>query len=202
MRKLIILTLATILLLSCAYAESEFTFQNIPWLSDVTSVITRLSDCGFITKDRYDFVISNEKSIYIAPNDIINYSPKIDNRYSDICLSLSLEGTICGKIAGYPVKDLIPSFAYNGGMQLISVNVCLIGATYESLENKLNKVYGEGEKIETEDGIRTSIWKSENNTAILLYSEGLDYTLLYGRLDADEILQSCLEADPKDISGL
>lgn len=66
---------------------------------------------------------------------------------------------IKGKIAGYPIKDLILTFAYDGEYKLIAVKVELIKGNYDDLKTKLTKVYGEGEHKETEEGIWSTVWK-------------------------------------------
>lgn len=201
-KKMLAVLMAFILLFSCAYAESEITFHSIPWLSDDVSTLKLLKEAGIISEDYKESTLNSETGSYIVPNEIINYKPELNMQYADVCLSISLAGSVRGKIAGCPVKNVVLSYAYNGSLQLIAVKVELIGTNYESLETKLAKVYGEGEKIETEDGVTTSVWKGENNTAILLYSEGYNYSLIYGRLDAQEILSKCLEEDVEDVSGL
>ena len=120
-------------------------------------------------------------------------------------VTLTIDIAAKGKIAGYPVNDLILTFAYDGEYKLIAVRVELIKGDYDDLKAKLNKVYGEGEHKETEEGIWSTVWKGDNNSAVVLYTlnGGIDYTLMYGRLDAADILQNCLApADPDDVSGL
>ena len=82
--------------------------------------------------------------------------------------------------------------------------VKLINADYESLKEKLVKKYGEGERLYDEEGLESFVWKGDNESCIVLFtkSEGIDYELVYGRLDAEEILANCLVSDPDDVSGL
>ena len=75
---------------------------------------------------------------------------------------------------------------------------------FKSSKEKLVKRYGEGERLYDEEGLEAFVWKGNSEFCIVLFtkSEGIDYELVYGRLDAEEILANCLVSDPDDISGL
>ena len=204
MRKLFSIVISALLMFSFAVAEGEITFKNIPWLSDETTVIQTLTEAGLV-KNGGNSSISQEDKIYIIVDDTDFASPDRVIGADDATYAVDLTEIIKGKIADYPLKNLILTFAYDGEYKLIAVKVELIKGNYDDLKAKLTKVYGEGEHKETEEGIWSTVWKGDNNTAVLLYSdsEGLDYTLMYGRLDAAEILSNCLApADPDDVSGL
>lgn len=205
MKKVFALILAALFLFSFACAEQEITFQNLPWLSDVEEAIRTIKDAGYLRDGADKIGLSNEKAVYITPNDDLNYQPTAFKEYKDYSYSVSLRDYVKGKLAGYPVADIDMAFAYDGQYKLIAVKIDLLNADYAALKEKLTKVYGEGEaKAIVEEGIETIIWKGENNSSVLLYteSEGLDYTLVYGRIDATEILANCLNSDPDDVSGL
>ena len=204
MRKVIGYLTAVILLFGVAVAEREITFNNIPWLSDQLTVIQTLTEAGLV-RDGSGSAVSREDYAYIIVDDTEFASPDRVMGADEVTFANDLAGEVRGKIAGYPVKDIILTFAYDGEYKLIAVKVELIKGNYEDMNTKLTKVYGEGEHKETEEGIWSTVWKGDNNSAVLLYtqSEGFDYTLMYGRLDAAEILSNCLATpDPNDISGL
>lgn len=198
--------IVVMLLFSAAMAEydSEITFQGVPWLSDDETVARSLIEAGFL-RNGTKVDLNHENVSYLLENEVGFFSPDRIYGADEVTFTTALEGSVKGKIAGYSVKDLIFTFAYDGEYKLIAVNVGLIGCEYTILKEKLTKIYGEAETVETEEGIISNVWKGLNNSAILLitYSEGLDYTLMYGRLDAADILSQCLAApDPDDVSGL
>lgn len=203
MRRILAITLATLLVFGIASADT--TFQKIEWLTDEESVVSSLRAAGLLLGNP-ELSLTNEKVVYFVSQEALNYQPTSLPEYKDYCYSASLAENVKGKIAGYPVKDIILSFAYDGEYKLIAVKIELLGADYNTINEKLTKVYGEGEVKTIEDeGIESILWGGEDNTGILLYteSEGLSYTLLYGRTDADEILANCLApGDPDDVSGL
>jgi hypothetical protein len=197
----LLLTIVIILCNSFALAD-EISFLNIPWLSDEVYVSQTLFDKGYIS-EKGD-IYSIDSFCYIKEND--NSIEKVEkNDNQSTCRSSKISEAARGKIAGYPISSIKLSYAYDGKCQLISAEINLIEANYSDILQKLEKVYGEGTEIETELGYKEVIWKGDNNTAVLLYTEndGLDFSLIYGRLDAEEILQNCLApADPDDVSGL
>lgn len=204
MKKLISILLATLFLFSFALAESEITFQTIPWLSDDVSTFQLLEEAGFVRNGVSSLIFKKDDPIYIVVDDMGFSSPDQVSGAEDVTFSVDLDCSVKGKIGGWPVKDLVLTFAYDGSYKLIAVKVDLINASYDDLRGKLNRVYGDGELTTTEEGIDSIVWKGENRSAVVLYtqSEGQNYTLIYGRLDAAEILSKCLETTNDDISGL
>lgn len=204
MRKITGIIIAVLLIFGIASAEVELTFNSVPWLSDEETVYQTLSEAGFL-RDGKGINAPRGEYTYLIVDDTEFVSPDRIMGADEVTYTVDLAGDIKGKIAGYPVKDLILTFAYDGEYKLIAVKVELIKATYNDLKAKLSKVYGEGEHKETEEGIWSTVWKGVNNSAIILYtqSEGFDFTLMYGRLDAADILSQCLAApSPDDVSGL
>ena len=107
---------------------------------------------------RYDFTyrlltISHQDYTYLIVDDTEFVSPDKVTGADDVTFAIDLSGEVKGKIAGYPIKDLILTFAYDGEYKLIAVKVELIKGNYDDLKTKLTKVYGEGEHKETEEGI-------------------------------------------------
>ena len=188
---------------SVAYADTEIIFLNIQWLSNEETVYNDLVEAGFVRSSVNMPDLLDDDPRFINSNSGF-YTPDIIVGVENYAFCMDLKQVIKGKIAGYPINNLKLSFAYDGLYQLLSVTVDLLGATFEDLKTKLTKVYGEGEQTITDEGIESVIWKGANNTGVLLYtqSEGLDYTLMYGRLDAEEILSSCMKTDPDDVTGL
>lgn len=188
------------LLFACATsANAEITFNSVPWLANEETVSAALTNAGM----KAEMITANESAIYLVANEALAYQPTTKPAYSEVCYAKEIP--FAGKVAGFPIRKLILSYAYDGTMKLIAVKVDLIGADYETLRSKLTKVYGEGETNRVdEEGIESIIWKGEKNSGILLYteSEGYDYTFIYGRCDAEALLSDCLKPDPEDISGL
>lgn len=204
--KRIVMLVLSFLVISVASAENtgEITFQSIPWLSNETIVNQSLTENGYL-RDGTRISLSHDRSTYLLMDDMNFVTPDRVMWADDVTFVSDLDGIEKNRIAGYPVKDLILTFAYNGEYKLIAARVELINGNYEDLKAKLTKVYGEAETKGTEEGIWSTVWKGENNSAVVLYtqSDGSSYTLMYGRLDATEILQNCLApADPDDVSGL
>lgn len=206
MKKLVCIILFTVLSCTSALAgdSTDILFQGIPWLSNEEVVLKLLEEKGYY---RYGSTLdfTHENVSYFIADDTGMISPDRTMGMKDISFSVCLlEGSRRGKIAGYPVKELYLTFAYDGEYSLIAVKVELLNAPYDDLKEKITRVYGEGQVSTTEEGICSIVWKGSNNSALLLYtqSDGLDYTLMYGRLDADNILSKCLEAEKDDISGL
>lgn len=187
-----------------AYAETEISFQNIPWLSDDITTMNALKSIGILRDGTQILALSDEESVVIVENEMLNYQPKGLSEYKDYCYSISFHDYVKGKIADCPIKNIILTFAYNGEFELISVKVDLLNIDFVSLKEKLCRVYGEGDEKTLEEGIESIVWKGNNNSGVLLYteSEGYDYQLVYGRLDAEEILKKCTIMDKDDVSGL
>ena len=201
MKKILSVVIILLLVACLASAMAEATFNGVEFLSTDDVVLSTLTEKGFV-KNNAVSAFSNDKNTYLVTNEIFGYQPTYIPNYQDVCYSQTVSHY--GKIAGYPVKELNLTYAYDGEYKLISVKVDLLGADYATLLEKLTKVYGEAEvKASEEEGIFSNIWK-DGETAVVLYteSEGLDYTLVYGRTDAVIILSNCLVSDPDDVSGL
>lgn len=200
MKKIISVVIILLLVVCTVSAMAEVTFNGIEFLSTDDVVINTLVEKGFANGAP---TFSNEINTYLVINEDLGYQPTYVQGYQDVCFSQEVTGR--GKIAGYPVKNLLLAYAYDGSYKLISVKVELIGADYEVMLEKLTKVYGTPDvKVVEEEGITSNIWK-DGETAVLLYTEsdGLNFTLIYGRTDTEDILASCLvTSDPDDISGL
>ena len=201
MRKILSVMLALFLLAIMTTAVAEVTFNSIPFLVSDDEVIAGLIEKGFVRKDT-SFALSNENGTYLVANEILGYQPAFNQSYSDYCFSQHISGF--GRIAGFPVKSMNLTYAYDGVYKLIALKVDMLGANYATLNEKLTKVYGSPDvrRVE-EEGIVSNIWK-DGETSVVLYTEndGYDYTLIYGRTDAEEILANCLVSDPDDVLGL
>ena len=137
MKKIVSVVMALLLVLSITSASAEVTFNGVEFLSTDDVVISTLTEKGFTSGAP---VFSNEKSTYLVINEDLGYQPTYVPTYQDVCFSQIVSGR--GKIAGYPVKNLILAYAYDGSYKLISVKVELLGADYTTLLEKLTKVYG------------------------------------------------------------
>ena len=205
MKKIIAIILLTLLLLNYAFAEEEITFAGIPWLSDDEKTANALSETGFIRNGVSFLELNHDNPFCLMVNDENLVFPYQIANTNDVVLTTDLESLVKGKIAGMPIRNIKLTFAYDGEYKIIAVEVELMNTKYEELKSKLNKKYGDGQKTVSEEDIVSIVWRGANNTAVLLYteSEGSNYTLMYGRLDAAEILQNCLApAAPDDVSGL
>lgn len=201
----LLLTLTMFVFSSFADSEKEITFWGVSWLSDDPKVLQMLKESGCIQTYSENYVLQKDQSSFLIEDSALAYRPDTNSEYEEVCFSISTDSFTRGRIAGYPIKNLILSFAYNGTCRLISVKVEMIGADYNQILDKLIQVYGDGQNNKNDEGISAIMWKGADNSAVLLYteSEGLDYTLMYGRLDAEEILKNCLApADSSDVSGL
>lgn len=202
MKKIFSVIVMLLLVICMTSAMAEVSFNGVEFLSTDDVVLNTLTGKGFAKAGTIS-AFSNDKNTYLVTNEILGYQPTYVPGYQDVCYSQTISGH--GKIAGYPVKELSLAYAYDGEYKLISVKVDLLGADYTTLLEKLTKVYGAAEVMASEEeGIISNIWKN-GETAVVLYteSEGLDYTLMYGRLDATDILSQCLATpDPDDVSCL
>ena len=204
MKRFLCIFIPVLLIFSCAFAssENEITFAGIPWLTQETEVMQTLKEKGYATAEA-SFV--RTKSCYYLTLNTEDEAEQTENgTYSSACITTTLQGAARGKTGGYPIKDILLSYAYNGQTQLIYAEVILQGADYSELKQKLVKVYGDGKEYETALGYQITFWQGANNTGVLLYTydDGLTCNLYYGRTDAEAILAKCLEVDPEDISGL
>ncbi len=194
---------------SFSFAESnnEITFSKIDWLSDKSVVINKMEE--YI---QYGYTFSNpttDQGMFLRKDDQLLARPSMAAQYTGVSFGFSLAGGIEGKIGGYSVSKITFTYAYDGSTsKLVCVKVELNGATCEDLKNKLTKVYGESETRTDDEGLQTIVWTGSDNSCVLLYSidDGETADLIYGRLDAEEILEECTTeiktADPDDVSGL
>ena len=189
--------------LACAEYTNEKTVFGLQWLANDSDVIQHLTEMKMLSIGESTSAMPQEDVLYIISDDATGYRPYREAGYSEVTYGMRIG--IKGKMAGYPIKSANMVYAYDGDYKLIAVKVELLNADYDELKSKLNRVYGEGEYFVSVEGIESLVWKDDNNSAVLLYteSEGINYTLMYGRLDATDILQNCLApADPDDVSGL
>lgn len=204
MKKIICCIVALLYITGFAYAETDITFANIPWLANDSEVFQSLSEAGMIREGETGLSFTNNNPIYIIADDNGFITPDRIAGLELVSFSADLSGKVKGKIAGYPIKKISLSFAYDGEYRLIAVEIELIKASYTDIKTKLTKKYGEGEAKETEEGNTSVVWRGENNSGIILFSQdgGLSYSLVYGRLDAEELLHNCLNSDSDDLTGL
>lgn len=204
MKKLLLVLVVMALLASIAYAESEINFCGISWLENETNTINTLVKKGFIREGMTGIMFTDDNPTYPLVDETGFVSPDYVTGLEDVSFQIKLDKLAKGRIAGYPVKNISLSFAYDGEYHLIAAEVEFINATYEELLGKIASVYGDPAVNGTEEGITSNVWTGDNQSAIILYtqSEGLSFTLMYGRLDAKEILQNCLNYSSDDVSGL
>ena len=197
-RRFALIFLICFLVTQTAIAETEITFQGIPWLSNEKILIDKLNEFGITTsftqlsmkQDRDAFLIIEDDTGFISPDHAFGAD--------DVLYSLSVTGPMKGKMGGYPLKDLKFTLTQDGDFYLLAAQVNLVGATYQDIKKNLTEVYGETTEITTEEEIRYCVWKGDKNSCVLLFTYGNDYTLIYGRLDALNILKKCLNRNDPD----
>lgn len=202
---IIIMVLLMCTFLSNSEAEDkELIFSKIPWLSSEETTIDILKECGYLRSGFEIGAINNDNSTYLTEDESEFVQPVMSKDYNEVALSISLSGYVKGKVAGYPIKNIILCFAYNGDFQLVSVKLEMIGATYSELKEKLMGIYGACEEKKNQLEMISLNWKGADKSCVVLFNENADdsYELIYGRLDAAELLSNCLEIDPNDVSGL
>lgn len=204
MKKTIAIILVAVLCISNAYAEKEVTFLGIPWMSDEDTTIKMLKEGGYIRSGVSTPILSQENMSYLVKDESGFIAPAKITGLENVVFMESLKEMIKGKIAGYPIKDLMLTYVYDGEYRLIAARIELYQAEYIEIKEKLKTVYGEGEEKETEEGIISISWQGDNNSAVLLYTEndGYKYTLMYGRTDVLEIITKTVEKDPENVAGL
>lgn len=161
-------------------------------------------NCGKLDQS-CEVLCKKDQLLYLEENSDGSIERMESKGNNSICRSVKITDAARGKIAGCPVSNIILTYAYDGTYQLIYTELTLLGASYNEIKQKLETVYGEGITYETDMGYQIVSWEGTNNTTVALYTEsdGLDFSLIYGRTDATEILQNCLApANPDDVSGL
>lgn len=205
MRKLVLVLVSFLLVFGSAYAE-EIAFYGIPWLSNDEIVLQKLKDANLVRAGIELLTLSEENIVILSETEALGIQQNNLKKYKGFCYSASLKEETKGRIAGFPVDKLVLNFAYDGEYKLLNIKVDLLNADYDKLKDKLILVYGQGEtKVFDDEGAELTIWKGDNNSAIVLYAERemMNYHLYYGRLDAVEILENCLaNPDSNDLSGL
>ena len=204
MKRFLCIFIPVLLMISCAFAssENEITFAGIPWLAQETEVVRALKEKGYTTAEAVP--MRTESCFYLTMNTEDEAEQTENGTLSSACITTTFQGNARGKAGGYPIKEIVLSYAYDGQTQLIYTEVVLGGADYSDLKQKLGKVYGNGKEFETALGYQITFWQGANNSGVLLYTydDGLTCNLYYGRTDAEIILAKCIEVDPDDISGL
>ena len=209
-RILVICVLFLMMLSQVSYAEQNksIIFHNIPWYSDESTTMTMLSD---ILRPGFDYPhYSYESGIIIQKDEMLNGKPISTKEYSDVILTMSLSSEIQGKIAGYRIKKMVFTYAYDGiSAKLICVNIELYGSSFDDLASKLCCVYGKGIKGFDDSGLLTMMWTGSEDSCVLLYSvdNGDTADIIYGCLNAEQMIQdidniTTDEIDVNDISGL
>jgi len=189
MKKWIIILVFAILLTNIACAE-EITFCNIPWLSNEVVTMNGLKEAGLIRDGISYLSFADITPNYLIENEMGLVLPDHIPEYETITFSSDLSGLVKGRIVGYPIKSIKPTFAYDGEYHLIAIELLLYHAEYESLIKAFSEVYGEPNVIDIDEEFTSNIWKESDESAIVLYTQsgGLRYSLMYGRLDAKTIL--------------
>ena len=206
MRKVVSFIFALVIFSGYAFADEEILFHSVPWMSNEIITRQKLEESGLICGEMHRLPFEQEDFVYLVEYvDTGFICPDYIMGLEKVTYSSDLKKLVKGKIAGYAVENLRLTFAYDGEYKLIAIKVDLLNSSYDDIKTKLTKVYGEGLEMLTDEGISSVIWKGDNDSAVVLYTqgEGLPFDLVYGRIDAVEILKNCLApADPDDVSGL
>ena len=133
-----VISIIVVVLLFISTASAEVSFQKIPWLSNDETVVKALIDAGFL-RGNPELDLTNEKAVFLTKNEDLDYQPTYLAEYKDYSFTATLSDNVKGKIAGYPVKNIIPTFAYDGEYRLIAIIVELINADYTSLKENSQK---------------------------------------------------------------
>lgn len=198
MKKVIVILVILCLVAGNGVAEqTEVQFCNIPWLSNEITSLQMLKFANLCATDESINLIKKGKGNYIVEDSEGIAFYHNDEGNAKITGSIVLNELARGKVAGYPVNEIELTFAYDGTFKLIATRIDLVNAKYDLLKEKLSKKYGTPVITETEEGIESIVWKGNNNSGILLYTQdkGKSYDFVYGRFDAETILQNCLVED-------
>ena len=204
MKKMMALLLAAMMLLgmigtALAYDE-EITWQGIPWGSSVDDVKSLLIEKGFVN-DETEIKLDNGYN-QIFPMDAnggeIGFETIDSTMPYAVTISLDQPNIT---VSGYEVMRICFIFAKTGeDSQLITIGIAFSEkGIYKELQKKFASAYGKGKTKKGVFGTEFTTVIGDNNTAVSLLKASISFneTLLYGKLDGIELLQSNLSAPPE-----
>lgn len=231
MKRWIAMLLVTVLLLNvgCALADvdTEITFQNIPWGSDVLTVYDYVLENGLGTAPtqwnfKNLFQSSRDSFLTFGIGTYLHYDEEQES-YELKSSSSEMIARLLNrwgdpekkKIAGYDFRYIALTFMADETKEsLITIRVELdwqdTSKAYADLQQKLSSVYGEGFHAVSAEGWDYYLWKGANNTAVMLMYNQDNLKLYYGTLDAEQWITDAeaqaetqdQPVDPDDTSGL
>jgi len=227
MKKLACLGLALVLLLcfcpsTLATYDGEILFRNIPWDTDIVSVINRIEDEIQIDPYHYpDYILEHSDVEYFNVSDssfFSNYTFLGENHGYDRNIKVQgnsfiggwpieyIDVTAISKVEnGHVLQDAsqtrIISCSYTFDMGKISD----MGLAYQNLKSKLVSLYGNTDKnLEYYGNVGNyDLWLGDSNTYVCLNFSSYGITLKYGITNALELLQEIDQTSyPYDLFSL
>ncbi|MBQ2952711.1 MAG: hypothetical protein IJE07_04075 [Clostridia bacterium] len=216
MKRMICLLLAGCLLWSAiavAEEKNEITFLDIPWLSDVETVVQQLTEKGYVSESFVaDWYIDWEDGFFFRPEprpETKNVILPESGTYDAVQAELGVPSyELHKKIAGYGIDRLDFAFIMDGestGLLGVRVNLDFddFEASYADLKAKLTVVYGKGIHANPYgwDVLYCDVWRGEGDTVVVLMNDNYSISLYYGLLSAEEMLKECYEKLPSAIDS-
>ena len=207
----------------CAAAyDGEIIFQGIPWGTSHEEALTLLLEKGYIQDEYMELVgaddlpsyfVYEQGGIYLTKNRN-GISIHSENDIQSVLYMLPFrnpfDNVLAKPIAGYSVGEINLCFADNGTESaLIAVYLQIQSMEnyqvfFDDLKEKLVKVYGEAEtgKATNVTGRKATYyaWEGDHDTYVWLFADAGVIQLVYGTLNARNILKEYLTAKPAAVT--
>ena len=226
MRKAIAIFLILALLagmMGCAAAyDGEIVFQEIPWGTDREEALSLLLGKGYIPDEYMEMIGADELAAYFVYEQGGSYLGKnrsgislhSENDVQRVLYTLlfrnPFDNVLVKKIAGYSVDEINLCFADNRTESaLIAVYLQIQSMEnyevfFDDLKEKLVKVYGKAETGKatgvTGKNITFCAWEGDQDTCVWLFADMGVVQLVYGTLNARNILKEYLTAKPAAVT--
>ena len=213
MKKMMALLLASMMLMGLAGTalayDEEITWQGIPWGSSVDDVKSLLIENGFVIDETEIKLYDGYNQIFPMDANGGEIGFETIDPTMPYAVTISLDQPNI-RVSGYEVKRICFIFATTGeDSQLITIGIAFSEqGIFKELQNKFASAYGKGKTNKGVFGNEFTTVIGANNTAVSLLKSSISFneTLLYGKLDGIELLQSNLSApseqQPKQDVGL
>lgn len=201
MKKMLTLLLVAILLLSMASTalayDEEITWQGIPWGCSVGEVKYLLLDKGIVTDESEMSLENGYNQIFLMDADGSEIGFDLIDPTDPYVATITIDRPQF-TVSGYAVERICFIFAKadENNTQLLTVGIAFSeNGIYKDLQKTFTSVYGKAKTGKNFFGNEFITVEGANNTSVTLFKTSTTFneTLLYGKLDGLEIVESMID---------
>lgn len=201
MKKMLALLFVAMLLLSMASTalayDDEITWQGIPWGSSVGEVKYLLLDKGIVTDESEMSLDNGYNQIFLMNADGSEIGFDLIDPTDPYVATVTIDKPQL-TVSGYAVERICFIFAKadENNTRLLTVGIAFSeNGIYKDLKKTFTSVYGKAKTGKNSFGNEFITVEGTNNTSVTLFKTSTTFneTLLYGKLDGLEIVESMID---------